>query len=125
MFSRRASRGFSLIEVVLAVGLVGAAMIAVLQSRHAALRLSTDASEKLTAVAIANEKLGGLAVAGFPHSYPTSGNVEQHGGLKWRLVEAVKSHPRLGHVREIDVFVTHARRDAPLAHLSAVVPEEM
>jgi len=124
MLARPRSRAFSLLEVILAVGLVGGAMIAVLQARDGSLRRSAIASEKLVAAGVANDKLAGLAAQGFPRSYQTGGTIDAYGELEWRIAETYKSHSLVGHVREIEVTVHRAGGNIPAARLAVIIPVE-
>ncbi len=125
MFYHPSNRAFTLIEVVVAVGLVATVMMAVLRVRDDALTRNSDAADKLLAADVADEKLAELASFGFPFSYQTGGKVPFRGGFVWSLSEISKSHPTIGHLRELQIVVERPGADSPSARLSIILPVEI
>ena len=123
MYSRTKADGFSLIEVVLAVALVGGTLILVLGARNQAVRLTAQASHKLEALVVADEKLTALAVAGYPFAAGTSGSFQDHPLFTWRVSETAVSDSRLGRLRRIEVAASPQGQRKPLARLEVVIPE--
>lgn len=103
----RAERGFTLIEVLAALIIVGLGMLAVIKGVSEAVRNSTYMRDKTLAHWIAMNKLAEVRLSGrFPEVAKTSGDLEYAGG-RWRWKMTI-TQTQVQSMRRIDINV---RRD--------------
>jgi len=115
--------GFSLVEVVLALALVGGTLVLVLAARNQAVWMTAKASHKLEALSVADEKLAQMAAEGYPPSAGTSGSFQEHPLFTWRVSEGAVSDPGLGGLRRIEVTAGPEGQREVLARLELLIPE--
>lgn len=102
------TRGFTLVEVLVALAVVGIAMLALMSSAGHYTRQSAELRDRMIAGWVASDRLTRYRVAGeFPDASVESGRVEQAGeDWVWRAV--ITPAPGEDDMRRIDVTVAHA-----------------
>ncbi len=104
---RAAPRGFTLLEVLIAVALLGLALIPLLGGMNASVNLAYSAKMKTIATLLARERMTRVELAGFPELGDTEGDFgENAASFGWRQ-SVVEPPPGLdaATVREVRLWV--------------------
>jgi general secretion pathway protein I len=105
------SRGFTLVEVLVALAVVGIAMLALMSSAGHYTRQSAELRDRMIAGWVASDRLTRYRLARvFPDASVDSGEVEQY-GRSWVWTAVITPAPGEDDLRRIDVSV--ARAEAP------------
>ncbi len=104
----RAARGFTLLEVLIAVALLGLALVPLLGSMNASLNLAYSAKMKTIATLLGRERMTRVELAGFPALGDSNGDFgEQAAAFQWK--QSVVEPPAgldPDTVREVHLWVT-------------------
>ncbi len=106
--SSRADRGFTLIEVAGALAILAAGLLTVALVRNQTLRGAVDAERHLTAVRLAEQKLGEFEVHGYPES-ETGGSFPNETGYSWQVLVSRVSVALKASVYRVDLAVVYPR----------------
>lgn len=98
------NRGFTLIEVLFALAVLGIALIALISSMATYARTAGALREKTLATMVAHNRLTQIELeAGWPDVGKSDGDVEM-AGIKWRWNVEIKKTPD-DHLRRVDISV--------------------
>src|SRR6266478_3976157 len=101
------SKGFTLLEVMIAIGILAIAMVMVLGLRNRAIDLNGYARGLTTASILAESKISEWELKGFPDPQETTGDFgELNPDFKWRVIVAPTPFDDL---RELKVTITWKR----------------
>lgn len=108
---RPADRGFTLLEVVIALAIAALGIAAVAKATGGAATVATETRERMLAVWVGGNRLSELRII---RAWPAAGNydmVRSMGGRTWYLTQTVSGTPN-DDVRRVDIVVyTDAERD--------------
>jgi general secretion pathway protein I len=105
--ARTIPKGFTLLEVMIAIGILAIAMVMVLGLRNRAIDLNGYARDLTTASILAEAKISEWELKGFPDSQETIGDFgDLNPDFKWRVIVAPTPFDDL---RELTVTVTWKR----------------
>lgn len=97
-------RGFTLLEVVIALAILSLTLVVLLGLKNQDIRLATQAKEMTTATALARMKVVETEMAGFPELGEIEGDFsEDYPGYRWRQV--ISPTP-FDYVREAQIVVS-------------------
>lgn len=115
-------RGFTLVEVLVALAVVGIAMLALMSSAGHYTRQSAELRDRMVAGWVASDRLARYrAAAAFPEPSVETGQVEQ-AGEDWVWTAVITPAPGEDDLRRIDVTVARAARaDATVLLLTGFV----
>ena len=103
----RRARGFTLLEVMIAIGILGIAMVMVIGLRNRAIDLNGYARDLTTASFLAESKISEWELKGFPDPQEAAGDFgKQDPDFRWRVVIAPTPFDDL---RELQVAITWRR----------------
>jgi general secretion pathway protein I len=115
---RRAPRGFTLVEVLVALSILAIALAAVLRTVGQAGYTSIALNDRSQALWVAQDRLTLRQIEGaWPAPATTTGTTEW-GGREWRWREQVSTTPNAG-IRRVEVEVRSADGRELLAQLAA------
>lgn len=80
------NRGFALLEVLVAVAILGASLAVLLAAVNRSLVLNAESKGLLTASSLAQVRLAEIELEGFPEAGAGSGVFEDHPGFEWSVV---------------------------------------
>jgi len=83
--SRSAQRGFTLLEVLIAVAIMGASLAILLGSVNRNLVLASQSKNQTIASALAQQKIGEIELEGYPQIGEQQGAFEEYPGFYWYL----------------------------------------
>lgn len=103
-------RGFTLLEVMIALAIVAISLVALLGLRNRDILLSRYASELMEATLLARQRITEVELAGFPELGERSGEFAEADGFRWQQqVLAPELLPTLSDVvREVRMTVSWA-----------------
>ncbi len=86
---RLSAGGFTLLEVMVALGILATALVVLLQNHASSVRMSEQARLLTRAVILATDKMTEIELAGYPEVGESSGDFgELYPGFRWELVVA-------------------------------------
>ena len=101
------SKGFTLLEVMIAIGILAIAMVMVIGLRNRAIDLNVYARDLTAASILAESKISEWELKGFPDPQETAGDFgELNPNFKWRVIVSPTPFDDL---RELKVIVTWKR----------------
>lgn len=127
---RRAERGFTLLEIVIALAIAALGIAAVAKATGAAATVAAETRERMVAVWVAGNRLSELRIT---RAWPGAGSYEMvraMGGRTWYLTQTVTATPDAD-LRRVDVTVyTDADREVRELELHGYIaryrtPEEL
>lgn len=77
------SRGFTLLEVMVAVGILAFALVTLLGAVNRNLVLTSNARNREVAAKLADDIVTRIQIEGLPQERQSSGNFQDHPGFKW------------------------------------------
>ena len=83
--SRSAQRGFTLLEVLIAVAIMGASLAILLGSVNRNLVLASQSKNQTIAASLAQQKIGEIELEGYPQIGEQQGAFEEFPGFYWYL----------------------------------------
>ncbi|MCH7517921.1 MAG: prepilin-type N-terminal cleavage/methylation domain-containing protein [Candidatus Dadabacteria bacterium] len=83
--SRSAQRGFTLLEVIIAVAIMGASLAILLSSVNRNLVLASQSKNQTIAASLAQQKIGEIELEGYPQIGEQQGAFEEFPGFYWYL----------------------------------------
>ena len=86
--------GFTLLEVMVAVGLLAFAMVSILGIVGHNINLATKSTNYLIATSLADEKASQIDAQGLPLDSQRSGKFDNHPGFEWHIVVVPYNLPR-------------------------------
>lgn len=102
------TRGFTLVEVLVALAVVGIAMLALMSSAGHYTRQSAELRDRMIAGWVASDRLTRYRISrSFPEASVDTGRVEQ-AGEDWIWTAVITPTPGEDDLRRIDVTVAHA-----------------
>lgn len=113
-------RGFTLLEVMVALFIFSVAVLALLATRNQAIKLNEVAQEQVVMTLLADRKMAEAVGAGFVPAGETSGFFENHyKGYRWKEVISPSPFPV---VRQIKVTISkgHGKNKTSLSLVSFV-----
>lgn len=113
----RGQRGFSLIEVLVALALIGTAIAALLSVQGESGRALSALEDRALADIVAENRMVAVALDGLPPDGVSRGT-ERLGGRLWRWTVRVRRTPEPG-LRRVEVSVGPDQADNTLATLTA------
>lgn len=116
----KASRGFTLIEILVAVAILAIALAAILSGMARYADNAAYIRQKTIALWVAHNRLSEIKTeAGWPDTGTSDGTVEL-AGQNWKWTSNVQTTPD-DYLRRIDISVQHEGNDATLATLSGFI----
>lgn len=103
-----ASRGFTLLEVLVALVILGVALVGLLSAQSAAVRLRSQAEQMTLATFLLERRMTDIELAGFPEVGTKEGDFgEDYPGYAWQTTvsDSPFSAPPQVRVREVRVAV--------------------
>ena len=113
----KADRGFSLLELLVAVAVLSLAAVTLLEHQGSAARLTGQVQEQALASIVAENRLALLTAQEETPAVGSRSGREDQFGVSYRWSEVVRVVPGAELV-SMDVTVTADGSDAPLAHLT-------
>jgi prepilin-type N-terminal cleavage/methylation domain-containing protein len=107
-YSCPAENGFTLVEVMAALAVLGTGLLAVLLVRNETMKGAVDAENLLRAVHLAESKLGEFEVYGYPES-GSGGAVAEEPGFSWEVSVQQVSLAMRASVFRVDLAVKFPR----------------
>ncbi|MEE9253228.1 MAG: type II secretion system protein [Thermodesulfobacteriota bacterium] len=92
----RSQRGFSLLEVLVAVVILGSSAAVLLGAVNSSLLQSARSKNLILAGSLAQKKLAEIELTGQPEPFEDQGEFEEAPGFAWTLVIEPAAMPRLG-----------------------------
>lgn len=86
--NRAHNAGFTLLEVLVAVVIMGSTLAVLLGSVNRNLVLASDSKSLSLARMLAQDKISGIELAGYPDNITEDGEFEDHPEFKWYLTVA-------------------------------------
>lgn len=83
--SKNSVCGFTLLEVMVAVGLLAFAMVSILSIVGHNINLATRSTNYLIATSLADDMASRIDAEGFPSESERSGKFENHPGFEWHI----------------------------------------
>ncbi len=80
-----AQRGFTLLEVLIAVAIMGASLAILLGSVNRNLVIASQSKNQSIASSLAQEKIGGIELEGYPQIGDQQGAFDEYPGFYWYL----------------------------------------
>jgi len=88
--------GFTLLEVMVAVGLLAFAMVSILGIVGHNINIATRSTNHLIATSLADEIASRIDAEGLPLASQRSGEFDNHPGFEWHIVVAPYDLPQFG-----------------------------
>ena len=92
--SKNSTCGFTLLEVMVAVGLLAFAMVSILGIVGHNINLATKSTNYLIATSLADEIASRIEAEGIPSDSQRSGKFDNHPGFEWYIVVAPYNLPQ-------------------------------
>lgn len=92
--SKNSTCGFTLLEVMIAVGLLAFAMVSILGIVGHNINLATKSTNYLIATSLADEIASRIEAEGLPSDSQRSGKFDNHPGFEWYIVVAPYNLPQ-------------------------------
>jgi type II secretion system protein I len=99
-------RGFTLLEVLIAVAILGSAFAVILGTVNRNLILASDSKNLTIAEELIQTKITEIELEGFPESREEEGEFEEAPGFKWFLSIKPVTIPVLGEIRTVRLLIT-------------------
>ena len=106
-----ARAGFTLLEVMVAMGILATALVVLLQNHGYSVRMSEKARQLTRAAVLARDKMTEIELAGYPEVDEDSGDFgELYPGFRWEIVVA---DSLFNEVREVHLTVLWGPEEFP------------
>lgn len=104
----RSSRGFTLLEVMIALAIIAGSLVVILHSHLLGVNLANRAQGISLAGLLAQEKMEGIIKEGFPEEGEEEGIFEEHPHFRWRqtVSEAELFEKEIEGLRRIAVTIS-------------------
>ncbi|HEX3033700.1 MAG TPA: type II secretion system protein [Thermodesulfobacteriota bacterium] len=107
MWSFFRNRGFTLLEVLVAVAILGSAFAVILGAVNRSLVLASDSKNLAIAEALVQTKLAEIELEGFPEPREEKGEFAEAPGFKWSLTVKPLNVPGLNtEIRVVHLVIT-------------------